>query len=140
MSASFTEEIISILATSALAASEFDDIINHVNNHPESTWVAGHNFHENYKIEDVAKLCGAYSNKAYDSDREIPERFSKPVSDIPTQFDSRTQWPNCTVIGQIRDQGACGSCWAFGAAEMFSDRVCIATQVFNSKSRRKTKL
>merc|ERR1711892_447481 len=23
--------------------------------------------------------------------------------------------------------GACGSCWAFGAAEMFSDRVCIAS-------------
>ena len=128
-------------AGTALAKSEFDDLINQVNSHPDSTWVAGHNFHENYKIEDVAKLCGAYSNKAYDAERTIPERFNKvgyfPLlfisvfqelkKDIPANFDSRTQWPNCTVIGQIRDQGACGSCWAFGAAEMFSDRVCIAT-------------
>ena len=48
--------------------------------------------------------------------------------EIPASFDSRAQWSNCTVIGEIRDQGACGSCWAFGAAEVFSDRVCIATQ------------
>ena len=68
------------LAGTALAKSEFDDIINQINSHPDSTWVAGHNFHENYKIEDVAKLCGAYSNKAYDSDRTIPERFNKVSS------------------------------------------------------------
>ena len=67
-------------AGTALAKSEFDDLINEVNSHPDSTWVAGHNFHENYKIEDVAKLCGAYSNKAYDSDRTIPERFNKVSS------------------------------------------------------------
>jgi cathepsin B len=43
---------------------------------------------------------------------------------VPDTFDSRTQWPNCWTIKQIRDQSACGSCWAFGAVEAISDRYC----------------
>ena len=47
---------------------------------------------------------------------------------IPDAFDSETNWPKCAkVIGDIRDQSACGCCWAFGAAEAASDRLCIAT-------------
>lgn len=47
--------------------------------------------------------------------------------DLPDQFDSRTKWPNCQTIGAIRDQSSCGSCWAFGAVEAMSDRLCIAS-------------
>lgn len=50
------------------------------------------------------------------------------LGDIPEDFDSRTNWPNCPTINEIRDQGSCGSCWAFGAVEAMSDRVCIASQ------------
>lgn len=42
---------------------------------------------------------------------------------IPEEFDARSAWPNCPTIGEIRDQGSCGSCWAFGAVEAMSDRV-----------------
>jgi cathepsin B len=67
--------------------------------------------------------------KTYTTYWEKPEflRFeddTEPVN-APTAFDSRTQWPNC--IHAIRDQKQCGSCWAFGATEAFSDRLCIAT-------------
>lgn len=31
--------------------------------------------------------------------------------ELPTSFDARAKWPNCITIQEIRDQGACGSCW-----------------------------
>lgn len=47
---------------------------------------------------------------------------------IPESFDAEANWPHCAkVIGDIRDQSACGCCWAFAAASAASDRLCIAT-------------
>lgn len=35
-----------------------------------------------------------------------------PVRDLPDVFDARKKWPQCgDRIGEIRDQGSCGSAW-----------------------------
>ena len=56
------------------------------------------------------------------------EELSSSTTSIPTAFDSRTHFSACTaVLSRIRNQGHCGSCWAFGAVESLADRICIAS-------------
>ena len=45
------------------------------------------------------------------------------ADNLPSTFDARQQWGS--NIGAIRQQGKCGSCWAFGAAEALADRLAI---------------
>jgi len=98
-------------------------MIDYINNKPGNTWKAGVNF-RGASLEYVKGLCGALK-----SGYRPPTRFhTVNVEDIPQEFDSRKQWPNCPTIQEIRDQGSCGSCWAFGAAEAMSDRVCIGSK------------
>ncbi|CAJ0594734.1 unnamed protein product [Cylicocyclus nassatus] len=54
----------------------------------------------------------------------------EPVGDdpLPESFDPRDKWTKCAkIIGHIRDQSNCGSCWAVANTEVMSDRVCIQT-------------
>lgn len=73
----------------------------------------------------IKGLMGALF-EATPSLKEVSEFHSFP-NPAPDSFDSRTQWSKCQSISEIRDQANCGSCWAFGAAEAMSDRVCIAS-------------
>lgn len=52
---------------------------------------------------------------------------STPLNDtLPVSFDARDQWPECIdIIGFVRDQSNCGSCWANATTETFNDRMCI---------------
>lgn len=47
-------------------------------------------------------------------------------TDLPESFDWREASPKC--VHPVRDQGACGSCWAHGASEVLSDRFCIHSE------------
>jgi cathepsin B len=48
-----------------------------------------------------------------------------PDSDVPDNFNSYDRWPG--FCHPIRDQARCGSCWAFAASEVLSDRFAIAS-------------
>jgi len=44
-------------------------------------------------------------------------------SDLPPQID----WRNLSVVSDVKDQGMCGSCWAFAATETIESALAIAT-------------
>ncbi|XP_053314628.1 cathepsin B [Spea bombifrons] len=95
---------------------EMVNFINKIN----TTWTAGHNF-INGDVSYVKKLCGTFLGGP-----KLKMRYSfAGMMKLPENFDSREAWPNCPTIKEIRDQGSCGSCWAFGAVEAISDRACV---------------
>ncbi|KAM9408956.1 cathepsin B [Pholidichthys leucotaenia] len=96
-----------------------NEMVNYINK-MNTTWTAGHNFH-NVDYSYVRRLCGTM----LDGPKLPPLIQYTGDLKLPTNFDAREQWPECPTLKEIRDQGSCGSCWAFGAAEAMSDRVCI---------------
>lgn len=122
--------LIALVASLMLIASEAarphplsDKFIDEINK-KATTWRAGRNFDENISMFHIRQMMGVHPDH---------QQYQNPVffhnidddTELPEEFDSRAQWPDCPTIREIRDQGGCGSCWAFGAVEAMSDRVCI---------------
>ncbi|XP_001630185.2 cathepsin B-like cysteine proteinase 4 isoform X1 [Nematostella vectensis] len=79
---------------------------------------------ENLTFESAKSMLG--SRGAWPEGSLPPEIEVRVAENIPENFDARKQWPGS--IHPIRNQGQCGSCWAFGASEVLSDRFAIASK------------
>jgi len=88
-----------------------------------TTWKAGKNFDDKYELKDLKKFAGVLPGKKTNWPKAAPV-----TRELPESFDARDQWKNCYTIGEVRDQGDCGSCWAFGVVEAISDRICVASK------------
>jgi len=124
--------VIFILAISAVAmASDIPELIGDPDfiaeiNSKQSQWVAGENQFSGMTFEEFRKTrLGLIVDDKIDEKPDPMAEIMKPFLSVPASFDSRKQWPNC--VHAIRDQAQCGSCWAFSASEVFSDRWCIET-------------
>ncbi|KAK2947812.1 putative Cathepsin B [Blattamonas nauphoetae] len=100
---------------------EASSIVDIVNNDPTSTWVAV-DYHPS--IMSLEKLKRRVNPHVTFPRRK---RFTVPDEDIknalPEEFDSRQRWP--VEFAGIRDQGDCGSCWAFAITTVVADRYAI---------------
>lgn len=104
-----------------------DNIVEYVNK-VGTTWTAEKSKFHSWSLKAFKRTLGVpLSHIGEPSSLPINEHKVE-LKDIPDEFDSRTQWPNCPTIQEVRDQGSCGSCWAFGATEAMSDRICIASK------------
>jgi len=101
------------------------DMLNSVEN---STWTAGFNdFFKDMLFDDARVMLGAdLTHISEHLESTLPDSHYAAMEDPPASFDARTQWQG--LIHPIRDQQRCGSCWAFSASEVLSDRVAIATK------------
>ncbi|CAG9334303.1 unnamed protein product [Blepharisma stoltei] len=92
-------------------------------NQSQNLWTASLDWIDTMTLEEF-KIYASVQPRA----REFPEFNWGAILEnlqIPSAFDSRTQWPGC--IHPILNQELCGGCWAFGATEALSDRFCIAS-------------
>jgi len=106
-------------------------LVDVINNNPEAGWSADSNSEYFGRFQDdfgrVKRLMGVKSDQNRLPELDPVERgIPSNIGAVPVSFDSREQWPGC--IGAIRNQGDCGSCWAFGGVEALSDRFCVASK------------
>jgi len=71
-----------------------------------------------------AKNRRAETQEAGYSARRVAPHFQTPLSSLPPSVDWRTK---AGVVTKAKDQGGCGSCWAFSATETLESAAAIAS-------------
>lgn len=87
------------------------------------------------QVNDRTKVC-AQSTSGEHWNSDALDFRCKAADAVPLEFDARIgKWAHCaSTIGHIRDQGRCGSCWAFAAAATADSRLCIQDPRFSGEN------
>lgn len=109
------------------------DSISKKVNSARTTWIAG----VNGRFEGMSRQTVIQSHLGVLQEEEESARFPDinhvmDDTELPDDFDSRKRWKNCATIGEIRDQGACGSCWVSSQPAVSLAAILLCTSSIGS--------